>query len=243
MLRLASALGLKLSDLSLEAEMGTARTAKPDSHAQCLCEVSGEYFQNETSLRKLTGLGAEHLRRAFEHCYHTLDTIDFQLAAHQSPPLPQLVELANLSSMIGNLISSGIAGNSDGLYTRNRPHSYPDLLPVAPNARLVEIKMALEGNKPKGHLPKAGTYLTFRYVLAQRDGTYKRGKENRGNTPTIWEARVGTLDESDFAISNTAGDSGKTAVIKTVSFEAMPVFYFQPDYLPLAKPAESHSSR
>ena len=37
--------------------------------------------------------------------------------------------------------------------------------------------MALEKNSPKGHLAKAGFYLTYRYVLTDKDGTYIKGKE------------------------------------------------------------------
>jgi hypothetical protein len=87
---------------------------------------------------------------------------------------------------------------------------------------------------PKGHLPKPGNYMTFRYVLCNKSGKYVRGKENRGDTAYLWEGRVGQLEIVDFSVSNTAGDSGKTAVIKTASFNAMSVFYFVPELLPYA---------
>jgi len=132
-----------------------------------------------------------------------------------SVPIAHLVELANLSSMVGNMVGAGIAYFSNGLYARNKAHTYPDLLPQSDPAVDLELKMALETNKPKGHLPKTGTYITFRYVLADKQGVYNRGKQNRGNTVWIWEVKVGPLTENDFSCSNTKGDSGKTAMIKT----------------------------
>lgn len=134
--------------------------------------------------------------------------------------------------MIGNLLGGQIAACSHGLYVRNRPHTCPDLLPVPPHDLNVEIKIALDTNLPKGHLPKPGTYITFRYVLCDKNGKYTRGKENRGDTAFVWEGRVGELTEGDFSVSNTEGDSGKTAVIKTAAFNSMSVFYFVPELLP-----------
>ena len=94
--------------------------------------------------------------------------------------------------------------------------------------------MALERNKPKGHLPKPGMHFTFRYVLSNRDGCFTRGKENRGKTAHVWEVKAGVLAESDYDLSNTEGDSGKTAVIKTNVLHAMTFIYFGPRLLPYA---------
>ena len=48
------------------------------------------------------------------------------------------------------------------------------------------------------------------------------------------------LNENDFGYSNTESDSGKTAVIKTASLNAMPLLYFDPILVPykhsLSKP-------
>jgi hypothetical protein len=74
--------------------------------------------------------------------------------------------------------------------------------------------------------------MTFRYVLGDKSGKFVRGKETRGDTAFIWEGRIGTLTAEDFDLSNTEGDSGKTAVITTASFDAMSVFYFVPEFLP-----------
>jgi len=121
------------------------------------------------------------------------------------------------------------------LLERNGPHKFPDLLSKAPNTEDVEIKIALEDNSPKGHLAKEGYYLTCRYVLGDIDGTYTRGKENRGNVAWIWEIRFGWLDLEDFNLSNTPGDSGKTAVIKGAAHERLSLVYCDLDYFPYPK--------
>jgi len=231
-LQLASALGVELSEILSRAEAiaggKTPKGLQPVKHRT----VNRQHFHDERVLMGLTCLNHECIRNAMQGCYQTLDTIDFQLAAHNTPPIVKLVELANISSMIGNLLGGQIATCSNGLYERNRPHTYPDLLPIAPNTLNIEIKIALDMNRPKGHLPKPGTCMTFRYVLGDKTGKYVRGKDSRGDTAFIWEGRIGALEEDDFDISSTEGDSGKTAVIKTAAFDAMPVFYYVPEFLP-----------
>ncbi len=82
---------------------------------------------------------------------------------------------------------------------------------------------------PKGHLAKAGIYLTFRYVLLTTSGF---DRSRRGDIVAIWEARCGTLLESDFSLSNTEGDSGKTAVIKSEALRRMSLVYFDQPLCP-----------
>lgn len=231
-LQLASALGIELSEMLARAEAIAGGKSPKDLQGIKARNVQKQHFHNETVLTQLTGLKHDCIRTAIQGCYQTLDTVDFQLATHNTPPLAKLVELANISSMIGNLLGGQMAASSEGLYVRNRPHTYPDLLPVPPHNLNVEIKIALDTNMAKGHLPKPGTYITFRYVLCDKHGKYTRGKENRGDTAFLWEGRVGKLKENDFSVSNTAGDSGKTAVIKTEAFNSMTVFYFVPEFLP-----------
>lgn len=241
-LRLAAALDVDLSVLLARAE-AIAQGRESAGVRQLQRRLSKlEHFHNDKALSEQTGLHRSAVEQAINSCYETLDTIDFELVGHGSPPMARLVELANISSMVGNILGGGLAEASGGLYKRNKPHTYPDLLPVPPNNRNIEIKIALDTNSPKGHLPKRGTYLTFRYVLASKEGKFERGKANRGDTVFIWEARVGVLENDDFAISNTAGDSGKTAVIKTKSLEQMPVIYYVPSLLPYAKARAGHPS-
>ncbi len=234
-LKVCQALGVELAALLVHAEAkasGLPSRAMPKRAPRGLQDA---HFLNEAALLRTTGLKSAMLRAGIEHCHQTLDTIDFQLELHGAKPIGRLVELANLSSMIGNIVGEGIAANSGGLYERNTPHAYPDLIPQTSPAVPLEVKIALETNRPKGHLPKPGTYLTFRYVLGDKSGAFVRGKEKRGDTAYIWEAKAGMLRTEDFDLSNTQGDSGKTAVIKTASFDAMVLAYFNPALMPYGK--------
>jgi transcriptional regulator with XRE-family HTH domain len=231
-LQLAGALNVSLSLLLARAEAAcqTGQSLVSLTHRR----LSLDHFRNESKLRNLTGLTHQSILGAIEDCYQTLDLIDSELAKRESPPISELVELANLSSMIGNLLAAGLVEHSAGAYSRNTPHTFPDLLPRRKGLSGIELKTALERNKPKGHLPKPGMHLTFRYVLCNREGCFKRGKENRGRTAHIWEVKVGALKKNDYDLSNTAGDSGKTAVIKTTVLQAMTLVYFDSRLLPFA---------
>ncbi len=238
--QIAGALELPLSELIQEAELinsGRANTAQyAERHVKRM--LSFKHIRNEDKLTESIGIDGKTLLGAIDSCYQTLDTIDEQLVAKGAFPIAHLVELANLSSIVGNLLGAGIADCSKGLYSRNKAHTYPDLLPLKPSAVDLELKTALETNKPKGHLPKAGTYITFRYILADKQGNFRRGKQNRGDTVWIWEVKVGKLKEEDFACSNTEGDSGKTAVIKTAILNRMYLVYYVPEHLPYALKAD-----
>jgi transcriptional regulator with XRE-family HTH domain len=242
---LAEALGLSVSDLVAQAEDAVSNGQAPAVELVPAPDrriTDRAHLVDCPNLVSITGLTGEMVAQAIDSAYHTLDLIDEQMRDQGSVPIGELVELANLSSMLGNLVGAGMAKASDGLYERNGPHKYPDLLPVREGAPGLEIKTALETNRPKGHLAKAGTYLTFRYVLV-RDGTYSRGKESRGDTVAIWEVRFGELEEEDFAISNTEGDSGKTANFKKEAFDRMGIVYYDPGLLPYAKAFGVHVPR
>ncbi|MGI8857766.1 MAG: helix-turn-helix domain-containing protein [Thermomicrobiales bacterium] len=246
--RLADALNVRLSNVIEQAEdlvavtVGFTRVTASSREVEIVPSptkrvVRREHFGSESmqDFHRTTAFDVETLALAIESAYHTLDLIDEQLLSRESPPIRHLVELANLSSMLGNLLSGGLAIVSNGLYQRNRPHAYPDLLSQDDSLPNIELKIALEGNMPKGHHAKAGMYITFRYVLVSRAGVYVRGKDNRGEVPTIWEIKWGSLAESDFSLSNTAGDSGKTAVIKSSSFTAMNLLYYDPELSPYSR--------
>lgn len=233
---LAHALNIPLSELIQEAESILRGRATAEELALIHNNriPKPQFIRNADKLLELTGLEPIMLLDAIDSCYKTLDSIDEQLMAKDSVPLARLVELANLSSMVGNIIGGGIAECSNGLYIRNRPHAYPDLLPLRYPAKNLEIKMALETNRPKGHLPKAGKYITFRYILADKYGNFKKGKTCRGDTVWIWEVKIGELKEEDFACSNTAGDSGKTAIIRSEVFNNMHLVYYNENHSPYA---------
>ncbi|MFE4468686.1 helix-turn-helix domain-containing protein [Leifsonia sp. NPDC056824] len=232
--KLAKALDLSLGALIALAE---AREEGVSSNETALSprRLSSSVGRNADELFELTGLDIAAIRSAVEYTYDTLDLIDAELVARGSAPMSGLVELANLSSMIGNLVGAGIAEASAGLYLRNRPHAFPDLVPQRDDLPDLEVKTALESNTPKGHLPKPGVYLTFRYALGGPNGEYEKGTKNRGRTAWIWEVRVGRLEIEDFALSDTKGDSGKTAVIKNASFKAMSPVLFDARFFPYAR--------
>ncbi len=173
----------------------------------------------------------EIIRGSIVHCYDTLDMIDQNLISRGVPKMSQLVELANLSSIIGNLLGAGFAEASNGFYFRNKPHTYPDLVPTNPDNPGIEIKTALVKNSPKGHQPKPGYYLTYRYCLTDENGL-RTDVIDSLTTVTIWEVKFGYLNSEDFSCSNTEGDSGKTAVIRTSAFNAMPLLYLDTAIIP-----------
>jgi hypothetical protein len=197
-------------------------------------EVSG-IFLNARALQDV-GLGFDNVRQSISTTYDLLDAIDRTLTQAGVFPLSQTVELANLSSMIGNILSASIAQHSNGLFRRNGPHKYPDLLSnKVESIPHIELKMALETNKPKGHLAKEGHYITCRYVLCDADGKAMFEKSNRGITAYIWELRCGYLGFDDFSISNTAGDSGKTAVVNAEGMKKLIVVYVDLERAPISR--------
>jgi len=188
------------------------------------------------SVLEEVGLGHEIIRDAIAQTYDLLDRVDATLVSAGVFPLSQTVELANLSSMIGNIFASALARHSNGRFERNGPHKYPDLLSTEPQTWPdIELKMALERNKSKGHLTKPGYYVTCRYVLCDAKGVAMFEKGNRGVTPYIWELRCGYLEEAHFAISNTAGDSGKTAVVNQEGMKALKVVFVDIDRAPISR--------
>ena len=198
-----------------------------------LLEADTSFVLNEETLLSC-GLSKDNLLEAINHCYETLGIIDHQLEGSGAPKLANLIEYANLSSIIGNLIAEGLVIYSNGKFTKNLPHTFPDIISTVEGFGGIEIKMAMETNKPKGHLPKPGFYLTLRYVLT-KDDIYIHGKENRGDTVELWEVKLGYLHEKDFSLSNTEGDSGKTAVIKSDVLHRMAVVYYNETLNPYKK--------
>jgi len=228
--QIAASLGFRLSGILAEAE-GKFLNSDADGRIVDARSVSLADFRNFDYVKSRTGLAPKMFVRAIERTYATFDVIDARLSEMGVLPLGKLVELANLSSMIGNVFGGALADVSGGRYRRNKPHTYPDLVSCSPAQHSdIEIKIALETNKPKGHLAKAGLYLTIRYVLT--DHTFAYNKEERGPVASIWEIRLGELNEPDFDISNTAGDSGKTAVVKTDSLKKMKLIYYRDSLLP-----------
>lgn len=202
-------------------------------------EVSQNDVFNEAGLAKV-GLTREIVASGINFVHRILDTLDGTLTTAGETRLSQLVELANLSAIIGNLLRTGIASGSGGRFIANGPHKYPDLLGNQPGIADLEIKVALESNKPKGHLVKPGPHLICRYVLGSEGTPYCKGKDNRGDIAWIWELRAGILEEHHFSVSNTEGDSGKTAVINAEGFDQLALIYCSMDHFPAGTRVRTH---
>lgn len=234
--RLAQALGLSLSDLIRLAEAHVSGIGVPVRFPLRLSPPDAA--RGVEAIQRVTGLGDDWLLSAIAATHSTLDRIDEQLVNTGSRPLAEVVELANLSAIVGNLLRSVLQAKSNGLYRSNAPHAFPDLVSQSETSSDLEIKIALEGNMARGHLPKPGEHLICRYVLAERDGTYSRGR--RGSVVWIWEARLGELFENDFNTSNTPGDSGKTAVISAEALYRLTCVYYDGRFRPIARPRAGH---
>ncbi len=170
-----------------------------------------------------SGLTIEMIESGLKYTYATLDAIDEKLLSMDSPRLSQIIELTNLSAMVGNLLALGIAKAAAGIYRKNTPHKFPDLISQTAEAKDIEIKVSLGKNKPKGHLPKPGFHLTCRYNMVDEKGKYT--KDLPGEIISIWEIRAGWLKQEHFNLSSTAGDSGKTAVVNKEGMEQLRIIF------------------
>lgn len=197
-------------------------------------EVDSSRVFNDPGLEAV-GLTRHIVASGVSFVHRIIDSLDQTLVSAGETRLAEMVELANLSAIIGNLLRTGIANASNGRFVANGPHKYPDLLSNEAGVGDLEIKVALESNKPKGHLVKPGPHLICRYVLGSLDGGYSKGKENRGDVPWIWEIRAGVFSEEHFSVSNTEGDSGKTAVINADGFNQLQLVYCSLDHFPAGR--------
>ncbi len=146
--------------------------------------------------------------------------------------IPEIAAKPSCGLQVLKFTPMGIANASQGRFRRNGLHKYPDLLAQTSNSRDVEIKVALEDNKPKGHLAKPGYYITCRYVLGSTNGEFLLG--HRGDVAWIWELRCGRLEQEDFNTSNTEGDSGKTAVVNKNGMIKLEIAYLDMRFLPFS---------
>jgi transcriptional regulator with XRE-family HTH domain len=187
---------------------------------------------------ELDDITPQDIVRAIESTYQVLDLIDGESAARGGDRLAKMVELANLSAIVGNVFAAALASGSQGRWIRNGPHKYPDLIrPASLPPGGTEIKVALEDNSPKGHLPKPGPHIFLRYVLAHASPERRWKPVERGDTVAVWEVRAGKLGTGDFNLSNTPGDSGKSAVVKSAVLKRLRLEYFDPKYFPGRDPA------
>jgi transcriptional regulator with XRE-family HTH domain len=231
---LADALGLSLSALFAAAEQ---QAGIGDATAVELLPVPRTREANRRLLgagRRLAGgteLTPAMLAVAIDFAYRRLDLIDAQMRGAGSRPLGKLVDTADLTATLAHLLSAGIARASNSRYVQNGREQAPDLLlPLRQGLPEVEVKTALETTLPPRGARGAGAYLIFRYVLTERDGSYRRGKEGRGDTITVWEARFGELREEHFR----SGPRGSARLTRS-ALEGMELVYYDPALLPYAQ--------
>jgi len=181
-------------------------------------------YVGKKSNYKSSKLSNETLQIAVDKSLTQIEMFDSMMKESAGESLVSMMEMANISSMFGNFLAMNIS-QGEG-YIKNAPHTFPDLLASdAKRINDIEIKVSLEKNLPKGHLPKAGQYLIVRYSLVDESGVLR---QDRGEHMGIYEIRFGNLEIEDFNLSSTANDSGKTATIKTSSLKKMGLLYFNP---------------
>ena len=106
-------------------------------------------FVNLAALQE-AGLTGEMIASGITYVHNILDGLDSQLLSAGAFRLSQMFELANVSSMLGNLLGAGIANSSDGVFLRNGPHRYPDLLAESLRQATLKSRFPLKRTNPKG---------------------------------------------------------------------------------------------
>jgi len=235
---LAEALGLSLSELVEKAEQDVGNGVVAD--IELPSAPRGRHAHQErlgegSHLTDVTDLTPAMVGRAIDLTYRRLDLIDQQMHESGSPPLSKLVELSHLSPLVANLLSASVARASNGLYVQHGSDHAPSLLPLRQGLPELEVAAALETDRPASRADTTGVYLTFRYVLAERDGTFTRGKDSRGDTVAVWEVRFGELEEEDFHVAGARTGAGN-ARLRKEALDEMELVYYDPELLPYAKP-------
>jgi transcriptional regulator with XRE-family HTH domain len=234
---LAEALGLSLSELVAEAEHDAGNGHTPDVElvpAPPKREPDRAHVGVCPLLEATTGLTGGTVARAVEIAYRKLDLIDQQMRASGSRPIAGLVDLPDLTELVGDLLSAGMARASNGVYLQAGPEHWPRLQPLRQGLPELEVAAALETDRPTGRPGTAGVFLVFRYVLADRSGAFTRGQDARGDTVAVWEIRFGALGEEDFHVTGTRTGAG-TARLRRGALDRMELVYYDPALLPYAK--------
>jgi transcriptional regulator with XRE-family HTH domain len=230
---LAEALGLTLSELVERAEQDVANGVVGDidlPSAPLGRHADHERLGDGAQVADISQLTPAMIGRAIDLTYRRLDLIDGQMRESGSPSIARLVELTQLSPLVANLLSASVARASNGLYVQHGSDHAPKLLPLRQGLPELEVVSALETNRPASGASTDGVYLTFRYVLANRDGTFTRGKDSRGDTVAVWEVRFGELEDTDFHVA------GGIARLRKDALDDMELVYYDPELLPYARP-------
>lgn len=230
---LAEALGLSLSSLVAAAEREAGNGGVPEIELVPVPrtrDVDRALLAPGDRLAGATELTPAMVAGAIEFAYRRLDLIDQQMRGAGSRPLGRLIDSVDLTATLADLLSAGIARASKGRYVQNGPEQAPDLLPLHQGLPELELKAALETTLPARGSGGAGLYLIFRYVLTDRDGAFRRGKDSRGDTVTVWEVRFGELGDEDFR----SGPRGRARLTRD-ALEGMELVHYDPALLPYAR--------
>jgi transcriptional regulator with XRE-family HTH domain len=235
---LAEALGLSLAELVGKAEEDVGNGVVSDIEipsAPRRRHAERAHLGGGSRLAGVAQLTSGMIAQAIDFAYRKLDLIDEQMRGSGSPPLAKLVDLPHLSPLVANLLGAGIARASGGSYLQNGSEHGPSLTPLRQGLPELEVAAALETDRPASGAPSEGVYLTFRYVLAGRDGSFTRGKDSRGDTVAVWEARFGELESDDFHVTGAKSGAG-IARVRKEALDDMELLYYDPELLPYAKP-------
>ena len=230
---LAEALGLSLAALLATAERETGNGGAseielvPVPHAR---DVDPGRLGPGFRLAAATELTSAMVAGALDFAYRRLDLIDEQMRGVGSRPIGRLVDIDDLTATLADLLSAGIAHASNGRYAQNGRDHAPDLLPLHQGLPELELKTAIETALPARGSRGAGLYLIFRYVLTERDGSFRRGEDSRGDTVTVWEVRFGELRDEDFR----SGPRGAARLTRD-ALEGMELVHYDPALLPYAR--------
>lgn len=91
----------------------------------------------------------EIIRGCISHLYTTLDIIDENLSDNGSDKFSLLVEKANLSSVVGNILGSGVVKYSNNRYYRNEPNTFRICYRQIVEIGELRLKLLLEEMLPK----------------------------------------------------------------------------------------------
>ena len=230
---LAEALGLSLAALLATAEREAGDGAPPEIELVPVPrtrDIDRTHFGPGFRLAAATELTPATVIEAIDFAYRRLDLIDEQMRGAGSRPIGKLVDAVDLTATLADLLTAGIAGASNGRYVQNGRDHAPDLLPLHQGLPELELKVAFETTLPARGSRGAGLYLIFRYVLTERDGTFQRGKDSRGDTITVWEVRFGELRDEDFR----SGPRGSARLTRD-ALEGMELVHYDPALLPYAR--------
>jgi transcriptional regulator with XRE-family HTH domain len=236
---LAEALGLSLSSLLAAAEREAGNGGPSELELVQIPrarQVDESLLGAGFRLSSATELTSGSVAAAIDFAYRRLDLVDEQMRGAGSRPIGRLVDTVELTATLVDLLSAGIARVSNGRYVQNGRDHAPDLLPLHQGLPELEVKAALETALPAQGSRGAGLYLIFRYVLTERDGSYSRGKDSRGDTVTIWEVRFGELGDEDFR----SGPRGRARLTRD-ALERLELVYYDPALLPYARATGSYA--